>query len=138
MPRALYEHGKSLGALADDAALRKHVAAMNQQLFGGQGLTSKEGTVGVEIDLLLLKVRQELKISESARKRFRDFGETHRTVLQDLLRDLSATIELQLQNTGRPSTLLMVIDDLDKVRPPSSRETSSRRTSGPSWPRGFA
>lgn len=121
MVRELYEHGKALGALGDEAAVRKHVEAMNRHLFGEQGLSSEGGTTSVELDLWLLKLRQDLKVSENARRRFRDFGETHRTLLQDLLRDLSSTIELSLQNTGRPSTLLMVIDDLDKVRAPEQQ-----------------
>lgn len=122
MVRELYEHGRSLGALGDEAALRKHVAAMNEHLFGEQGLSPEGGTTSIELNLWLLKLRQDLKVSEKARKRFRDFGETHRTLLQDLLRDLSSTIELALQNTGRPSTLLMVIDDLDKVRAPEQQK----------------
>jgi hypothetical protein len=122
MVRELYEHGKFLGALADEAVLHKHVVAMDRHLFGEHGLTSEGGTTSIEVNLWLVKLRQDLKVSENARKRFRDFGETHRTLLQDLLRDMSSIIELWLQNTGKPSTLLMVIDDLDKVRAPEQQK----------------
>lgn len=122
MARGLYEHGKAVGALGDDETSRRHVEAMDRHLFGERGLAREGGTTSVELNLWFLKVRQDLKVSENARKRFRDFGETHRTLLHDLLRDLSAIIELHLQNTGQPSTLLMVIDDLDKVRAPEQQK----------------
>lgn len=130
MVRELYEHGKAIGALQDEAALHKHVVAMNRHLFGEQGLTSEGGTTSIEVNLWLLKLRQDLKVSENARQRFRDFGETHRTLLQDLLRDLSSSIELSLQNAGKPSTLLMVIDDLDKVRTPEQQKDLFRTNLG--------
>lgn len=116
MARELYEHGKKLGALGDETSSRKHVEAMDKHLFGEKGLVPESGTTSFEINLWLVKLRQDLKVSEKARSRFRDFGETHRTLLQDFLRDLSTSIELSLHTSGKPSALLMVIDDLDKVR----------------------
>ncbi|MCC6558592.1 MAG: hypothetical protein IT372_37125 [Polyangiaceae bacterium] len=122
MARGLYEHGRSLGALGDEQAFRAHVVTMSRHLYGEQGLSPEAGTTSLEVDLWLVKLRQDLKVSEKVRKHFREFGETHRTLLQDLLRDLSATVELSLQTAGKASTLLMIIDDLDKVRTPEQQK----------------
>lgn len=123
MARELYEHGRSLGALGDERALRRHVETIHRHLYGEQGLTLEAGTTSIEANVPgFLKIRQDLKVSERVRKQFRELGETQRTVLQDLLRDLSSNIELSLQQAGRASTLLIVIDDLDKVRTPEQQK----------------
>ncbi|MFO0587175.1 MAG: hypothetical protein U0441_06545 [Polyangiaceae bacterium] len=112
MAIGLYEHGKRLGLFKDDKPWRKHLERLDAALYGGTGLSATEGTVGLEIDLFLVKVREELRVSENRRREFRTFGETNRTVLIDLLRELSVEIETALL----PKTLLVIIDDLDKVR----------------------
>lgn len=112
MAIALYEHGKRLDLLKDEKRLRAHVERLDAALYGGTGLSAKEGTVELTIDLFLVKLREELRVSENKRRAFREFGETNRSVLVDMLRDLSVEIETALL----PKTLLVVIDDLDKVR----------------------
>jgi hypothetical protein len=125
MSRELYEHGKALGAFGVDGAekpWRRHLEALNAALYGKTGPSAAEGTIGIEVDLFLVKLREDLRVSETRRKQFREFGETHRTVLLDLLRDLSVAVETALLHGKGAKTLLMIIDDLDKVRAPERQK----------------
>ncbi len=111
---ALYEaHTHSL-AKAD--AWKKKLALLNDRVFQPMGVRPTEGSIGLEFDLVIVKLKQELKLSEKARKLFRDYGETQRTALQDFIDALVEDIENALTEDGRANELLVVVDDLDKLR----------------------
>jgi hypothetical protein len=111
---ALYEAHKERLAKAD--AWKKKLALLNERVFEPMGIQAKEGSMGLEVDLLLFKWKQDIKLSEKARRQFRDFGETQRTVLQDFIKALVDDIEDALTEEGGPNELLVVVDDLDKLR----------------------
>jgi hypothetical protein len=79
------------------------------------GIQTKEGSVGIEFDLVIFKLKQDLKLSEKARRQFREYGETQRTVIQDFIRTLADDIENALTEEDGPNELLVVVDDLDKL-----------------------
>ncbi|MBK8258128.1 MAG: hypothetical protein IPK82_36365 [Polyangiaceae bacterium] len=114
--RELYERAKSLQINDLDKTVKKYLTVIDRQLFGPDGLSVEAGTTSLEINAWFIKLRQDLKGSERARRQLRDFGETQRTVLQDLLSDLTVRIEMELLQANKPSSLLVVIDDLDKIR----------------------
>lgn len=122
MARGLYEHGRSLSMLGGDQPWRKHLEALDKALYGADGLTVTEGTTAIEVDLLVVKLRQDLRASQGRRQKLREFGESQRSVLIRLLDELSVAIEKALHEAGKPSTLLMVLDDLDKVRAPEQQK----------------
>ncbi|MFT3775604.1 MAG: hypothetical protein QM820_60425 [Minicystis sp.] len=113
---AIYERFKHLLQKRDDGDLHKALRELNDRLFQATGLRATEGSVGLEFDLLVFKLKQELKLSEKARRMFRDFGETQQTLLQDVLRRLVDTVEGALEENGAPPRLLLLADDMDKVR----------------------
>lgn len=100
----------------DDGELHSALQELNARLFQATGLHATEGSVGLEFDLLVVKVRQELKLSDKARRVFREFGETQQTLLQDVLREMVDAVENALAATEEPSSLLVLADDMDKVR----------------------
>lgn len=100
----------------DNGDLQKALRELNDRLFEVTGLRATEGSIGVEFDLVVLKVKQELKLSEKARRVFRDFGETQQTLLQDVLREIVNAVENALAATVDPPRLLVLADDMDKVR----------------------
>jgi len=110
---ALFGRHKAL--LSDNARIAKALKDINQRLFDA-GIKVEDATVGLELDLVVLKLKQDLKLSEGARKRFRDFGETQQSILQDLLRLMNEEIEEGLSKGEGPSEILVIVDDLDKVR----------------------
>ncbi|MBK8251809.1 MAG: hypothetical protein IPK82_03970 [Polyangiaceae bacterium] len=95
---------------------REILGSLNDRLFEKVGLRAEEGATSLEFDLLIAKVRTELKLSERVRQQFRSFGETNSTILQDFIKALVDDIGNHLAETGQPDGLLVLVDDLDKVR----------------------
>lgn len=119
---AIYARFKRLLQRRDDGELNKALRELNDRLFQATGLRATEGSVGLELDLLVFKLRQELKLSEKARRVFRDFGENEQTLLQDVLRRMIEVVEGTLGEAGDPPQLLVLADDLDKVRGPEQQK----------------
>jgi hypothetical protein len=113
---AIHSQFKHLLAKSDNSELQKALRELNDRLFEATGLRATEGSIGVEFDLVVLKVKQELKLSDKARRMFRDFGETQQTLLQDVLKELVNAVENALSTTEDPPRLLVLADDMDKVR----------------------
>jgi hypothetical protein len=113
---SLFDFAQSKGLLAGVERLKKHLQRVNQQVYGETGIQAGEGTVGLEINALFLKLKQDLKLSEKRRKAFREFAETEQSVLQDLLSSLADDIQNALARRQLPAKILLVVDDLDKVR----------------------
>jgi hypothetical protein len=81
------------------------------------GIDVRDETVPLPLHRIVHEVKQEhLRLSDVARRQFRDFGEKRRTFLQDLLRMLIGDIEEGLSQGDGPNEVLVIVDDLDKVR----------------------
>jgi hypothetical protein len=116
MAGAIYEFAHEKKLLGESARWLKILRTLDEKVFGPSGLTAKEGSTGVEVNLLFLRLRQDLKLSETRRKQFRALGETQQSLLQDLLAELVDDLEGSLAKKGESGSLLMLVDDLDKVR----------------------
>lgn len=112
----IYRTFKKLLQKKDDAELNQALRELNDRMFQKTGLHGTEGSVALEFDLLVFKVKQDLKLSEKARRVFRDFGETQQSLLQDVLRRMVDVVENALSETEDPPKLLVLADDMDKVR----------------------
>ncbi|KYF58115.1 hypothetical protein BE08_15705 [Sorangium cellulosum] len=111
---ALFESHKA--QLSEEKRWKKVVAELNDRIFQPMGIQGKEGSSSLEFDLVVVKLKQELKLSDKARRQFRAFGETQQSLLQDFLAALVDDIENALSLDEGPSELLVMVDDLDKVR----------------------
>lgn len=113
---ALFEHGKAHGLLGDTKRWKELLRDLDGRIHGSAGVAAKDGSVGVEIDLLLVRLQQELILSEGRRRQLREIGETQQSLLQDLVSSLVNDIEDQMAKRSEGRSLLLMIDDLDKVR----------------------
>ncbi|MGK3969610.1 hypothetical protein WMF38_33540 [Sorangium sp. So ce118] len=111
---ALFESHKD--RLSKQKRWKEIAEDLNERIFQPMGIQAKEGAGSVEFDLVVVKLKQELKLSEKARRQFRAFGETQQSLLQDFLAALVDDIENALSADEGPNELLVVVDDLDKVR----------------------
>ncbi len=114
----LFRWGVANDRLSDDGAWKKHLTYLDAKLFGERGVTGREGALKAKWNLVLVEVEQELKLTETRRRQFRDLAETDVTALRDLVDALVDDIEDQLARRQEPARLLVVVDDLDKVRDP--------------------
>jgi hypothetical protein len=119
---AIYARFKPLLQKKEHAELDAALRELNDKLFQVTGLRATEGSMGLELDLLMLKVKQELKLSDKARRLFREFGESQQTLLQDVLRRMVDAVENALAATDAPPRLLVLADDMDKVRGPEQQK----------------
>ncbi|MDC3952433.1 P-loop NTPase fold protein [Polyangium jinanense] len=109
-----HAHADKLAKNTD--GLKKKLATLNERVFAPVGIQMNEGTVGLEINAIFIKVKQDLKLSAKLRQQFREFGETNQSFLQDLIANLVDDIEEALTKEDGPNDLLVVVDDLDKLR----------------------
>jgi hypothetical protein len=114
----LFRWGLANDRLSDDGAWRKHLTYLDAKLFGESGVAGRDGTLKAKWHLVFVEVEQELKLTETRRRQFRDLAETDVTSLRDLVDALVDDIEDQLAKHEEPARLLVVVDDLDKVRDP--------------------
>jgi len=114
----IYTDGIETGLLGENGPWEKPLRELSSRIYGPTGVQAKDGSVAVEYNLLFVKLRQELRLSEERRKFFRNMGETEQTLLRDLVDLLVDTLEDKLAKAEEPARLLLVIDDLDKVRDP--------------------
>jgi hypothetical protein len=108
---ALYERHKD--ALSKSSRIKSALEDLNKRLFD-HGVRLADASV--EVGPPFFKIRQNLKLSEHLRRQFRTFGETQQSVLQDVLRTINDEIEEALSQTDGPDEILVIVDDLDKVR----------------------
>jgi hypothetical protein len=95
---------------------------IDARIYGEAGTVAKEATVSLEANAIFAKVRTDLKLSQHRRTRFREFGETQESLLRDLITLLALDIETELRRKGSTRQgLLLLIDDLDKVRTPENQ-----------------
>ncbi|TKC92106.1 hypothetical protein [Polyangium fumosum] len=131
----LYEWGNEQGLLDKqlvNAEKKKRWKTLFEQLesaiYGATGITVKEAKVGGEIDLVVGKLKQELTLSEGRRKQLRELGETQESLLRDLVAALVHDIEGKLSERGQGRSLLLLVDDLDKVARAESQKDIFERS----------
>lgn len=117
----LFARGSGMRALESRRSWAPVLGQLDGVLHGAKGAQVKEVSTSAEINLFFGKVRSELKLSEGQRKRFREFGETEVTLLRDLVDKIADDLRAGLAAAGEPARLLVVIDDLDKVREPEAQ-----------------
>lgn len=110
----LFERHKD--SLAKQHRWQKVLKALNDRLFDKVGIRAEEGSGSLEFNVLVVKLRTELRLSDKVRKQFRAFGETSQSILQDFIKALVDDIENHLAETSEIDSLLVLVDDLDKVR----------------------
>jgi hypothetical protein len=121
MAGALFDFGMREGLLTEDAKWKGVLRELDAKIYGTAGVDAKEGTTSAELNLFFVKIRGDLKLSEHRRRQFRDLGETQQSILLDLLKALTLDIETSLVKQGRHHSLLLLVDDLDKVRGPEQQ-----------------
>ncbi|WP_437767221.1 hypothetical protein WME77_09340 [Sorangium sp. So ce764] len=85
-------------------------------LYSPTGLVAKGGKFGLSFDLFFVKLSQELAVEQGRRREFRGFAETQGSVLVELIDALVDDIGTALVHAGLPHRVLIVVDDLEKLR----------------------
>jgi len=122
MAGAIFDFGQEEGLLTEDAQWKTHLRDLDARLYGPSGTVTKERALSAEFTLLFVKVREELKLTEHRRRQFRELGETLQTLLVDVIKGLVLDIEHGLIRQARHHSILLLIDDLDKVRGPEQQK----------------
>jgi hypothetical protein len=122
MAAEIFDFGFREKLLSEGGRWKSVLRELDTQLFGKTGVTAKEGAVSAELNLFFVKVRQDLKLSASRREEFRKLGETQRSILLDLMKSLTLDVVTALAAQQRHQSLLLLIDDLDKVRGPEQQK----------------
>ena len=110
---AIHDFGHTQGLLSNGAAWRSILLDFNARVLGE---SSPVGGTSIEVNALIFKLRQELKFSEHRRRLLREVGETQHSLLVALLRSLTEDVATALVKRGSGRSLLLLVDDLDKVR----------------------
>jgi KAP family P-loop domain len=105
-----------------DGEWEKLVERLDAKLFGEKGIAARDGAIKAKVHLLFVEIEQELKLTETRRKQFRDLAETDVTALRDLVDALVDSLETELARHQEPARVLVVVDDLDKVRDPERQK----------------
>lgn len=119
---ALFDYGKAEKLLSEGAEWEEKLARLDARLYGDHGVIAKEGGVGMELNLVFVKLKQDLKMNQNRRAEFRALAETEQSILRDLLEALANDIQNNLAKQEMPASLLVLIDDLDKVRGPEQQK----------------
>jgi len=85
-------------------------------VLGEAGVAGPATGTALELNVLFFKLRQEMKFSGERRRLLREIGETQQTLLIDLLKSLTEDVTSALLKQGHGRSLLLLVDDLDKVR----------------------
>ncbi len=113
---AIHDFGHTRGLLSKKARWREILADFNARVLGEKEASGSLGGTAIELNVLFFKLRQELKYSERHRRLLREIGETQQTLLVDLLKSLTQDVTSALLGQGHGRSLLVLVDDLDKVR----------------------
>jgi hypothetical protein len=119
---AIFDFGVKAKLLTENARWKGLLRDLDARIFGDKGLVAKEGALSAELNLFFVKIREDLKLVEQRRQQFRDLGETQQTLLVDLVKALTLDVETQLVARGKHNSLLLLVDDLDKVRGPEQQK----------------
>lgn len=120
---AIHDFGHARGILSKKARWREILLDFNARVLTEPGGGAVAAGTGIEINALFFKLRQELKFSEHRRRLLRELGETQQTLLVDLLKSLTEDVTTALLKQGHARSVLLLVDDLDKVRSaPQQRE----------------
>lgn len=89
---------------------------LDAALYGATGVVAKGGKFGLAFDLWFVKLSQELAVEQGRRREFRQFAETQGSVLVELIDALVDDISTALVNADLPHRVLIVVDDLEKLK----------------------
>lgn len=89
---------------------------LDERFFGRKGVGASEGSVELKVNLIFAELRQQLKVISGRREEFRQFAESEGTILVDLIDALVEDITLAVNTRDMAQRVLVVIDDLDKLR----------------------
>lgn len=115
MAGAIFGFGSRQDLLKEGARWERILLDLDTRLNGDAGIIAREGKLTAQFDLFFVKIGGELQLSERRRKQFRELGETQETLFLDLLSALTLDIEETLVARGSHRSVLVLIDDLDKV-----------------------
>lgn len=117
----LYKLGRDLGLTEfdDDSELKASLVRLHDRIYGAGGLTADQGKTSVVFDLVVIKLTQELSLSEKTRASFREFVDTDGSALIDIVdriyTDLCLGLQRRAEHTAGPSRVVVFIDDLEKA-----------------------
>lgn len=126
MACAIYDYGNNAKLLNHRELWKEQFEAMLDVFLGPLGLQPREGTVGVEFNLVFVKLKTELKLGEQQREKFRELSKTRFSILTDLLGGLVADLQTSAQTKGDRREPVLFIDDLDKVRSEKPQQDTFR------------
>lgn len=118
---AIHDFGHRRGLLSKKARWREILQDFNARVLGDAGPAGQAGSTAIELSAVFFKLRQEMKFSEHRRRLLREIGETQQTLLVDLLKSLTEDVSSALVRQGTGRSLLLLVDDLDKVRSPEQQ-----------------
>lgn len=124
---AVYDYAKQEKLLKNPKSWEKPYQLLLDWFAGLEGVKPVEGTVGLEFDLVFVKLKQDLKLGEHRRKQFRLLGETRPQVLTELLTGLVVDMLTTAQARGDDREPVVFIDDLDKVRESKPQDATFRK-----------
>lgn len=127
MACTIYDYGQKEGLLRHSDIWSRPFRALEDSFFGLSGARPREATVGLEFDLIFVRLKQELKFDEQRREQFRELGKSRMFVLAQLLEGLVVDMQQTAQLSGQGREPLLLIDDLDKVRLPAAQENTFRK-----------
>ncbi len=127
MSAAVMVYAKAHGLLSNRKLWDEPLQALDESLGGSGGTRLREHTFGVDVDLGVLKVKEELKFDEVRRQQFRELGANRMFVLAQLLAGLIGDLLETARKRNDLREPLLVIDGLDKVRVPQAQENTFRQ-----------
>jgi hypothetical protein len=122
LAEAIFDFGLGAKLLSESARWKGILRDLDARIHGDKGVVAGEGALSAEFNLLFVKIREDLKLVEHRRQQFRELGETQQTLLLDLVKALTLDVETQLVAKGKHNSLLLLVDDLDKVRGPEQQK----------------
>ncbi len=112
----LYALGEQEGLLGSTRKWKAVLQQIDAAVYQPTGARVEGVDSGFEVNAFFVKFRQDWKLSDARRRRFREFGETNQSLLQDLVAQLLDDLSDGLARRGDGRHLLVIVDDLDKVR----------------------
>jgi hypothetical protein len=112
----LYTRARAQGLLGKHRRRWEAILKRLDERFGPKGISASEGSLELKLNLVVVELRQQLKLQDRRREEFRAFAESEGTILVDLINALAEDITLAVMEAGIAERVLIVIDDIDKIR----------------------
>lgn len=127
MAGALFDFARRNGLLSEENAWAEPARELELRLVGEKGARLSQGTLAIELDLFLVKLRKDLVFQEQRRNQFSEMAKKDLTILVDLIRGLDLDIRRGLAVKGDSRSPLLLIDDLDKLRDSGPQDSVFRQ-----------